>query len=112
MICPSCTNKKTYVTQTRQQGSVHRRRYECSCGVRFTTYEVVADDELRYRRMNQGSARFTLSLKAAPLKHKRRKKKVDVKSVPSPDTAILSESNFTPNDYATELLNRKNAKAA
>ena len=41
MICPKCGSSDTYVLETRQtaSGSMRRRR-ECGCGHKFTTYEV------------------------------------------------------------------------
>ena len=104
MICPECSNKKTYVVDTRQQGAIHKRRYECKCGGRFTTYEIIANEEQKYRRRNQQLQRFTLNLVPGPLKTKRRKKKPIVAT--KPIVPVLSESTWQPNEYATKLLNQ------
>ncbi|MFY8170590.1 MAG: transcriptional regulator NrdR, partial [Candidatus Fonsibacter sp.] len=43
MICPFCKEKETSVIDSRptEDGTVIRRRRECSCKQRFTTFERV-----------------------------------------------------------------------
>ena len=42
MRCPYCGSSKSRVTDSRDAGEGIRRRREClSCGVRFTTYEII-----------------------------------------------------------------------
>lgn len=51
MICPMCGSKNNYVKDSRTigDGTVRRRRY-CSCGIRFSTYELTAEE---YEKMKQ-----------------------------------------------------------
>ena len=48
MICPFCKEKETSVIDSRptEDGTVIRRRRECSCKQRFTTFERVQLREL------------------------------------------------------------------
>ena len=42
MLCPYCKGTKTGCLESRQDGEVRRRRYQCKkCGFRFGTSEVV-----------------------------------------------------------------------
>ena len=45
MTCPSCGSENSSCYDTRQMGSVRRRRYKClSCGNRFATRESCDGD--------------------------------------------------------------------
>lgn len=49
MLCPACGELNSHVVDSRtaQQGRAIRRRREClACGKRFTTYEILEEDEL------------------------------------------------------------------
>ena len=50
MICPMCGSDDNKVKDSRTigDGTVRRRRY-CNCGIRFTTYELTAEE---YEKMN------------------------------------------------------------
>lgn len=42
--CPKCLSRQTRTTDVRQSGGFdRRRRKECKCGHRFTTYEVTEE---------------------------------------------------------------------
>lgn len=51
MICPMCGSDDNKVKDSRTigDGTVRRRRY-CNCGIRFTTYELTAEE---YEKMKQ-----------------------------------------------------------
>lgn len=47
MICRKCNSPNTYVVNSREKGSLRRRRYRCdACGERFTTLESYEKDAL------------------------------------------------------------------
>ena len=54
MICPMCGNDDNCVKDSRitSDGTVRRRRY-CSCGIRFTTYELTADEYEKMKRLEE-----------------------------------------------------------
>jgi hypothetical protein len=51
--CPRCADGKSYVVDSRNDDvkDVRRRRYECSCGERYTTYEIPAAEYEKVRAM-------------------------------------------------------------
>ena len=45
MKCPNCQSLNVFVLDSRPQEGMVRRRRECdSCGTRFSTVEIMADD--------------------------------------------------------------------
>ncbi len=40
--CPACGRRKSKTSDTRPSGDMIRRRRQCQCGRRFTTFETVA----------------------------------------------------------------------
>ena len=61
MRCPSCnlpqsTNCKVVETRRKEDGNTIRRRRECLCGYRFTTYERLGDEK---EKRNGGLSKFT-----------------------------------------------------
>ena len=49
MTCPECGSPDTYVIESRASNGTIRRRRECVCGHRFTTYEV---NEKQWKAVN------------------------------------------------------------
>ena len=60
MICPFCKEKETSVIDSRptEDGTVIRRRRECSCKQRFTTFERVQLRELIVVKKNGRKSTF------------------------------------------------------
>lgn len=54
MICPMCGSDDNKVKDSRTigDGTVRRRRY-CSCGIRFTTYELTAEEYEKMKRLEE-----------------------------------------------------------
>lgn len=66
MICPSCSGP-THVTNSRDEGSTHYlrwRRYQCrACGMKFSTYEILASEyeKVRATRINTAQIDSTIA---------------------------------------------------
>lgn len=68
MFCPKCGHNSTGVIDTRGSkiypGERIRRRRMCnSCGYRFTTFEISADDYNSYMEMKNKSEEIAVNLK-------------------------------------------------
>lgn len=49
-VCPECGSEIQRVTDVRSHmGEYMRRRRECSCGHRITTYEITANEYNKYK---------------------------------------------------------------
>lgn len=49
-ICPECGSEIRGTIDVRSHlGEYLRRRRECSCGHRITTYEITADEYIKYK---------------------------------------------------------------
>lgn len=54
MDCPACGSTQTKCIDSRQQISYRKRRYEClDCSKRFTTHEIVVEEQLTFRKSSQ-----------------------------------------------------------
>ena len=60
MICPECTSEDTMILETRHNDpEMPRRRRACaSCGHRWTTREIHADELLRFQRLEREMGRL------------------------------------------------------
>ncbi len=79
MICPFCKEKETSVIDSRptEDGTVIRRRRECSCKQRFTTFERVQLRELIVVKKNGRKSTFDREKLAKSINIALRKRPVD-----------------------------------
>ena len=79
MICPFCKEKETSVIDSRptEDGTVIRRRRECNCKQRFTTFERVQLRELIVVKKNGRKSTFEREKLAKSINIALRKRPVD-----------------------------------
>ena len=79
MICPFCKDKETSVIDSRptEDGTVIRRRRECGCKQRFTTFERVQLRELIVVKKNGRKSTFEREKLAKSINIALRKRPVD-----------------------------------
>jgi transcriptional repressor NrdR len=79
VICPFCKDKETSVIDSRptEDGTVIRRRRECSCKQRFTTFERVQLRELIVVKKNGRKSTFDREKLAKSINIALRKRPVD-----------------------------------
>lgn len=54
MMCPICGSDNNSVKDSRMNGDgIVRRRRACECGIRFTTYELTAEEYEKMKRLEE-----------------------------------------------------------
>jgi hypothetical protein len=57
MNCPNCNNSNTKISDSRFMDGAKKRRRTCSCGHKWTTYELILEKEQVLKLLQQGKYR-------------------------------------------------------
>lgn len=61
--CPNCHTRDNFVKDSRPSGKTIRRRRECPCGHRFTTYEITEAEIATMRAWRAKAIAASLTLR-------------------------------------------------